>query len=168
MTLPDVAGAEDSDAVVIDGLLSLSRLMVGLAARTLGELNIDVTLTQYRVLIVLASRGPQRTVDLAEELGVQSSTVTRMCDRLIRKELVRRRQRPEDRRVAWLGLTEGGKELVGETMQRRRNEIARLVREVAVPQPEAVAAALTALVIAAGETPDPQWWDRWAESAKDA
>ncbi|MDT4915453.1 MAG: hypothetical protein QOH89_153, partial [Pseudonocardiales bacterium] len=126
--------------------------------------DVEVTLQQYRTLVVLASRGAQRTVDLAEELGVQPSTVTRMCDRLIRKKLVRRQQRENDRRVAWLCLTEGGKELVGDTMRRRRAEIAAYVEQIDVPDPGAMAAALTALVVAAGETPDPQWWQNWAAS----
>lgn len=145
--------------------MSISRVLIGLTARTLAERNVDVTLSQYRALVVLASRGPQRTMDLAVELGVQSSTATRMCDRLIRKGLVRRFQRPDDRRVSWLGLTGEGKDLVGQTMRQRRAAIAELVDAVALPEPATLAASLTALVIAAGEIPDPQWWDHWAASA---
>jgi hypothetical protein len=40
-------------------------VLVAVAARTLAALNVEVTLPQYRVLVALASRGPQRTVDLA-------------------------------------------------------------------------------------------------------
>jgi DNA-binding MarR family transcriptional regulator len=149
----------------VDALLSISRVLMALTARTLAERNPDVTVSQYRAMVVLASRGPQRTVDLAVELGVQSSTATRMCDRLIRKGLVRRFQRADDRRVSWLGLTEEGKDLVGSTMRQRRAAIAGLVAEVALAEPAALAAGLTALVVAAGETPDPQWWDNWAVSA---
>src|SRR3954447_16815158 len=119
---------------------------MGLTARTLAERNVDVTVSQYRALVVLASRGPQRTMDLAVELGVQSSTATRMCDRLIRKGLVRRFQRPDDRRVSWLGLTAEGKDLVGTPMRRRRSAIAELVHRVDLADPAALAAALTALV----------------------
>jgi DNA-binding MarR family transcriptional regulator len=150
---------------IVDALLSMSRVLMGLTARTLDERNVDVTLSQYRALVVLASRGPQRTMDLADELGVQSSTATRMCDRLIRKGLVRRFQRTEDRRVSWLGLTESGKDLIGSTMLRRRDAIIHLVSQVGGPVPDGVASVLTALVTAAGETPDPQWWEHWARSA---
>ena len=52
----------------------------------------EVTLPQYRALVVLASRGPQRIVDLAGFLDVTASTATRMCDRLVRKGLVRRQR----------------------------------------------------------------------------
>jgi DNA-binding MarR family transcriptional regulator len=159
--------AEDADPdqqAVVDALLATSRLLVALTARSLSELDVEVTLPQYRTLVVLASRGAQRTVDLAEELRVQPSTVTRMCDRLIRKKLVCREQRESDRRVAWLRLTESGKELVGDTMRRRRAEIAAYVERIDVPDPSAMAAALTALVVAAGEVPEPQWWRNWEAS----
>jgi DNA-binding MarR family transcriptional regulator len=156
--------APGSGEAIVDALLSMSRVLMGLTARTLDERNVDVTLTQYRALVVLASRGPQRTMDLAVELGVQSSTATRMCDRLIRKDLVRRFQRADDRRVSWLGLTETGKELIGDTMRRRRDAITQLVTKINSPIPDGVASVLTALVTAAGETPDPQWWDHWARS----
>ena len=74
---------------LIDALLSASRVMVALAARSLADLDADVTLPQYRALVVLASRGPQRVVDISTELGVNPSTGTRMCDRLVRKGLMR-------------------------------------------------------------------------------
>lgn len=161
-TVPDSA---TDNRQLVDALLSTSRVLVAATARAVSALDVDVTLPQYRLLVVLASRGPQRTVDLAHEFGVQSSTVTRMCDRLIRKGLVRRRQRPDDRRVAWLGLTEAGKDLVGVTMRRRRRELEQLVGMIELADPGPVSAALIALVEAAGEAPDPEWWDRWAVSA---
>ncbi len=159
------AGGVADDAVV-DALLSLSRVLVAIAARTLGELDADVTLPQYRTLVVLASYGPQRTVDVAAALGVRPSTVTRTSDRLIRRGLVQRHQRSTDRRVAWLALTEAGKALVGEVMHRRRAEIARLAAAVPLADPAALTGALVSLVEAAGEVPDPQWWGRWAVSTR--
>src|SRR3954452_10273924 len=89
---------------LVDALLSASRAMVALAARSLAGLDADVTLPQFRALVVLAARGPQRAVDIATELGVNPSTGTRMCDRLVRKGLVRRTRTAGDRRVVRLGL----------------------------------------------------------------
>ena len=123
-------------AELVGALASTSRLLMALTVRTLGAMDVDVSLSQFRTLVVLASRGPQRTVDLALELGVQSSTVTRNCDRLIRRKLVRRHQRPQDRRVSWLGLTEAGKELVGTTMRQRQAAIAQLAGGIDIPDPD--------------------------------
>src|SRR5690242_3700411 len=39
---------------LVEALLSASRVMVGLAARSLADLDSDVTLPQYRALVVLA------------------------------------------------------------------------------------------------------------------
>ena len=124
-----------------------------------------MTLVQLRALVVLASRGPQRTVDLAEELRVAPSTVTRMVDRLSGKGLVRRYRRRDDRRASWVILTESGRDLVGDVMRHRRDAIATLARRIAGRGPDALATALQAFVEAAGEVPDPLWWQRWRASA---
>jgi len=44
---------------VVDAVLSASRVLVAVAARSLSGVAEDVTLTQYRSLVVLASRGPR-------------------------------------------------------------------------------------------------------------
>lgn len=154
-----------SEDEVVGALLALSRVFVGLAARSLGDRDEEVTLAQFRTLVVLVSRGPQRIVDLAEELAVTSSTAVRMCNRLVRKGLVARQERPEDRRAAWMTLTPAGRELVGEVTRRRRDTIAALVADVSLTRPLAFAAVLNALVEAAGEPSDPEWQRRWANAA---
>lgn len=146
---------------VVDALLALSRVFVGMAARTLASLDDDVTLPQFRTLVVLVAHGPQRVVDLAQELAVTSSTATRMCNRLVRKGLVAREERPEDRRAAWVILTARGRDLVGEVMLRRRETIATLVGDLYLTRPLAFAATLNALIEAAGELPESQWRQRW-------
>jgi DNA-binding MarR family transcriptional regulator len=158
---------QDGDAAegeVTDALLALSRVFVGIAARSLAGLDADVTLAQFRALVVLASRGPQRAVDLALELDVTPSTATRMCDRLIRKGLGARHERPDDRRAAWVALTVAGRDLVGGVMRRRREMIAELVSELSLTRPLAFASVVNAVVEAAGEVPDAQWWRQWSES----
>lgn len=141
----------------MEALAALSRVLVGLTARSLGALDIDLTLSQYRTVVVLASRGPQRTTDLARELGVHPSTVTRVCDRLIRRGLVHREHGRRDRRVAWLTLTEQGGDLVERTIQRRSAELSKLVEATPVDGTEQVIRLLDALVTAAGELPERQW-----------
>lgn len=150
---------------VTDALLGASRVLVALAARSVADLDADVTLIQYRAMVVLASRGPQRTVDLAAELEVTPSTVTRMCDRLVRKDLVRRYRRVDDRRATWVGLTVAGRDLVGEVMRSRRQAIRQMVRAIPVADPHELAESLEAFVVAAGEVPESQWWQHWRVSA---
>ena len=54
--------------------------LVSIAARSIAEKAHEVTLAQFRALVVLQSRGPQSLQDLATELDVVPSTATRMCD----------------------------------------------------------------------------------------
>jgi DNA-binding MarR family transcriptional regulator len=146
---------------VVEALLAASRVMVALTAKSIATLDADVTLPQYRMLVVLAARGAQRTSDLAAELGVTPSTVTRTCDRLVRRGLAQRFQRVADRRVAWIALTEAGKRLIGEVMRQRRADVTRIAGLAGTHGSQAVVTALSAFVSAAGELPEAEWWRRW-------
>ena len=146
---------------VVDALLTASRALVGLAARSLADLDADVTLPQYRALVVVATRGPQRIVDIAAELGVNPSTGTRMCDRLVRKGLARRSRSTADRRAVRLSLTPAGRGLVEEVTRRRRDELARLVDALPDTSHEPLTLALRSFATAAGESLEADWWLGW-------
>jgi DNA-binding MarR family transcriptional regulator len=146
---------------VVGALLALSRVFVAETARSLSGLDEDVTLPQFRTLVVLVSRGPQRVADLARELDVTSSTAVRMCNRLVGKGLVARQERPDDRRVAWITLTAAGRDLVGDATRRRREGLAALIAELPMARPLTLASVLNAIVEVAGEVPDRQWWHQW-------
>src|SRR5690242_14026398 len=103
--------AASQDAVV-DSVLSASRALVAVAARSLAAAEEQVTLAQYRALVVLASRGRQRALDLAEALDVNQSTVTRMCDRLERKGLISRVRPADNRRIVITAISPVGRQLV--------------------------------------------------------
>jgi len=151
---------------LVEALLSASRVMVGLAARSLADLDSDVTLPQYRALVVLASRGPQRVVDISAELGVNSSTGTRMCERLVRKGLIRRERSDTDRREVRLTLTDSGEYLVEEVTRHRRAELVRIVDTVPEVWHEPLTTALRSLAVIAHELPDSEWWLGWHHRAE--
>jgi DNA-binding MarR family transcriptional regulator len=88
-----------ADEAVVDAVLLASRALIAIATQSLGQAAEDTTLAQYRALVVLASRGPQRMSDLSQALGVAPSTAGRMCDRLVRKGLARRQRDRADRRA---------------------------------------------------------------------
>ena len=87
------------DEAAVDAVVTASRALIGVATMSLGATAEETTLAQYRTLVVLSSRGPQRMVDLAAALGVTASTAGRMCDRLVRKGLIRRQRARADRRT---------------------------------------------------------------------
>jgi DNA-binding MarR family transcriptional regulator len=155
---PATAGTR---ADLVDALLSATRAMVALAARSLADLDAEVTLPQYRALVVLASRGPQRVVDISTELNVNPSTGTRMCDRLVRKGLVRRYRGSRDRREVRLSLTPAGRDLVREVTRRRRDELERIVDKLPAKWHQAATQALRTLADSTGEVPEREWWLGW-------
>jgi DNA-binding MarR family transcriptional regulator len=146
-----------TDEAVVDAVLMASRTLVAVAARSLGTAAEDTTLAQYRALVVLASRGPQRMGDLAEALGVTPSTAGRMCDRLVRKELIRRHRARADRRAVLVSITAAGRQVVDNATARRRELLAEILDRLPAAQQVAVAAAFEAFATAAGEVPDRQW-----------
>jgi DNA-binding MarR family transcriptional regulator len=146
---------------VTEAVLTASRALVAVAARSLVATEEQVTLAQYRVLVVLASQGPKRLADLAEALAVNPSTATRVCNRLVAKGLIRRPRAAGDRREIRVALTALGREVVDEVTARRRREIRRLVAAIPAPARSEVVSGLRALAHAAGEVPDPDWALGW-------
>ncbi|MGH9298170.1 MAG: MarR family winged helix-turn-helix transcriptional regulator [Acidimicrobiales bacterium] len=146
---------------LIDAVLRASRALVGVAARSITGVADDVTVPQYRALVVLASHGPQGMAGLASELGVSPSTATRMCDRLVRRGLVRRRISNEDRRQVRLALTSDGLALLEEVTAARRNEIERILGSLSRASRRQLVTSLTAFSEAAGELADEDWAAGW-------
>ncbi len=144
-------------------MLGASRALVAVAARSLADLAEDVTLPQYRALVELAARGPQRPADLASALGVDPSTATRMCDRLVRKQLVQRRRISADRRGVRISLTPAGRTLVEEVTLRRRAEIAQILQRMPRADRASALRALRVFADAAGEVPEQDWSLGWGQ-----
>jgi DNA-binding MarR family transcriptional regulator len=145
------------DDKTVDVVLTASRALVAVATRSLGAAAEDTTIAQYRALVVVASRGPQRMVDLAGLLDVTPSTAGRMCNRLVRKGLVRRHRAHADRRVVQVSITPAGRQVVDQATARRRVLLAAILAKLPPDQQLAVAAALESFAAVAGEIPDSQW-----------
>jgi DNA-binding MarR family transcriptional regulator len=150
-------GEQAVDAAVVDAVLTASRTLVGVATRSLGAAAEDTTIAQYRALVVLASRGPQRVVDLAAALDVAPSTAGRMSDRLVRKKMVRRHRARADRRSVLVSLTAAGRQVVDQATARRRVLVAGILAKLPAAEQRAVAAAFRSFAEAAGEIPESMW-----------
>ncbi|MFG2826911.1 MarR family winged helix-turn-helix transcriptional regulator [Streptomyces sp. NPDC048434] len=143
---------DDVDAVT-RAVLTASRLLVAVSARSLAEVEERVTLPQFRMLMVLSTRGATKLVALAELLRVAPSTAMRMVDRLITAGLADRQTNPDNRRDTLLRLTDEGRRTVEDVTGRRRAEISAIVERLAPRQRTALIKALTALNEAGGEPP---------------
>lgn len=152
------------DGEVVDAVVGASRALVAIAARSLGAAGEEVTLPQYRALVVLASRGPQRLIDLAGVLAVNASTATRMCDRLIRKGLIRRQRAAADRRTVRVSISGTGRELVAAVTARRRQDIEAIVERMTPQERTQLVATLSMFAQAAGEVPEQDWSLGWGHT----
>jgi DNA-binding MarR family transcriptional regulator len=120
---------EDLDAV-IGAVLRATQAFVGLALRSLDSAGTSITLAQYRMLAVLNVDDGQNVRDLAAGLGVDRSTATRMCNRLVSAGLIERTGDQADRRAVVISLTGEGRAVVAAVTRARRANVAALLRSL--------------------------------------
>jgi DNA-binding MarR family transcriptional regulator len=99
----------------LGGVLSSRKLQASMHTGAASML----TPTKLRALDVLAEDSV-RVGELADRVGVDDTTATRLIDRLAGAGLVERRDLPGDRRVSVIGLTAEGTELVAQVAVRRQ------------------------------------------------
>lgn len=148
--MPRFAQAESD---LVEAFLGASRALVGLALRSLAACDEDVSLHQFRIMVILQSRGPQRITDLAGLLQVNGSTATRHADRLTAKGLLRRRGTPGDARAVTVTLTRRGDHAVSRVLDARRAEIKAVLATMPTPDSDVLQRALRAFATALGEPP---------------
>ena len=135
----------------VDILQAATRVLAGVALRSLDVLGGTVTMPQFRMLAVLADLGRARSVQVARALGLEASTVTRLADRLVAAGHVVRGSEPGHRSVVTLELTATGRDLVSQVAAWREQELARILGQLPVVGRVQVTTALRQLVDAAGE-----------------
>ena len=112
---------------------------------------LDITVTQLRVLFILRDNSGAPAGFLADRLRVTPPTVTGLVDRLVRMGFVRREEDPEDRRLVRNFLTERGLQVVGEVEREGRAFLAKVFARLAPEQMSRLVTALEDLVAAAEE-----------------
>ena len=104
---------------LVDDILALYHLI----RRTSHPIHrAEITPEQYWLLRFLRRKGALSISELAEALGVTSSSVTTACKRLEKAGLVTRERQDDDERMVHVMLTSQGHEHV-EAWHRRRREI---------------------------------------------
>jgi len=136
---------------MVEALQAATRVLAGVALRSLDGLDEAVTLPQFRVLAVLADLGRARSGQVARALGLQASTVTRLADRLVATGHITRGSDPSHRGVVTLALTRDGQDLVDQVQDWRHRELSRFLSSLTPADREAATRALRQLVAAAGE-----------------
>jgi DNA-binding MarR family transcriptional regulator len=144
----------------VEALQEATRMLTGLALRSVEVPEGAVSLPQFRVLAVLAELGQARSARVAAALGLEPSTITRLADRLVAAGHVTRVMDPGNRSAVILELTGSGRRLAGEVTAWRQGELRRLLLCLEPAERAALTGALRRLVEAAGEGygPIPRGW----------
>ncbi len=143
---------------VLDGVMAGARVVSGVIAASLAEVEEAVTLPQLRVLVVAADLGALTMTDVADVLSVHASNATRQVERLVRSGLLDRRDDPQNRRHVRLTLTAAGQRLVETVLEHRREAFRHLLGTLPRATQVAVGEAMTRLAEAAGGRTDAQTW----------
>ena len=148
----------------VDAVMAAARVLVGVVAASVAEVDEEVSAPQLRVLVLTARRGPWNMAALAEALQVHASNATRTVDRLVGAGLVLRRESPVDRRNVELTLSRHGRELVRSVMEHRRRALEQVLRAMPAGRRRELVPALLAFAEAAGEPPANGMWPDLTES----
>jgi len=122
-----------------------------LRVRTWKEL--ELTVTQLRVLLILRETPGAPAGLLAERLRVTPPTVTGLVDRLVRMGVVRREEDSKDRRLVRNVLTDRGQEVLGEVEREGRAFLTELFERLSADQLSHLVESLDALATAADTLP---------------
>jgi len=155
VTRQTTAAADRED--VVDAFITVSRALVGIAVRSINAAPVEVTLTQHRLLVLLATRGDQTVKALAEQLEVNASNASRLCDRLQRLGMLARDRSSSDGREVVVSLSADGRKLLETVRTHRRDDVQRVLSQMSRTDLDTMMGALTAFGDAAHEIGEAEW-----------
>ncbi len=91
-------------------------------------LELDVTMTQLKIMFLLFVDGRRRMSDLAADLGVTLATASGLADRLVERGFVVRESQPDDRRVVLCRLSNSGTKAISRIWQTAADRLRGLLR----------------------------------------
>lgn len=136
--------------------MSASRVITAAVVASLAGADTDVTVPGLRVLVILDAHGPLNLSGLADVLGVNPSNASRACDRLAESGLLERAANAQDRRQVTLSLTAAGRTLMDRLMERRREILGAVVREMTAADRAGLMSGLRAFNTAAEAASGPE------------
>jgi DNA-binding MarR family transcriptional regulator len=96
------------------GALEMRLLALGLPEQTSSLLDYDLTLQQLRTFAYILAHGQTPISKVADALGIKPNVATGIIQRLVDRELVERREDPQDRRIRLVTVTSRGLALIDE------------------------------------------------------
>ena len=144
----DLSGVSDSTERLVRCMHHLHRLT---SARIMGTLQHslqgeDVSFTQMTALYKVRAFAPISVTTLAEHLGVSLPATSQLIQELVRRELMERRENPDNRREKLLALSGKGQEFLSLKERAMMGAYAEVFGQVNPTTLNAATQALTALI----------------------
>lgn len=105
----------------------------------------DLSVPQFRALAFLDRHPGASLSAMAEHLGVTRATASAIAERLVQRNLVDRRERPEERRHVVLKLTQEGSDYLQQVRNTSRAEIAKIFASLSAKQRQRIVEGLSML-----------------------
>lgn len=147
----------DEDDAAVSAFLDASRALIGIAVHSVHAVPGELTVTQYRLLAVVAAEGPLTISHVARQLGVAQSNATRLCDRLQRLRFLERNRSAADRRVVLVDVTAAGREVVDVATEVRRRQIRLVLGAMSPPARQRALRGVAEFNRAAGALEEHPW-----------
>jgi DNA-binding MarR family transcriptional regulator len=144
--------SDSDDSGDVAALELLTRAMVGLTMRSVDVLGGEVSLPQFRLLLVLSGLGRVASSRLATEMGIGASSVTRLADKLEAAGLLTRGADPRSRSVVTLEATAAGVQLVARVVVRRQELLEEVLGQMTAGERAEVARVARRFADLAGDT----------------
>ena len=112
-------------------------------------LNLDLTMLQFKIMLLLYTNGSIRIGDIASKTGVSVAAMTGITDRLEMKKLLVREHSSEDRRVVVCSLTDEGRYWVGRLWKSSKDRWELIMSRMTLENLEVFNSALRVILEAA-------------------
>ncbi len=106
---------------------------------------LDLSMAQFKTLMLIGSSGGLTGRDLAQRLGVGPSAITPLVDRLVLHGYVHREEDLADRRVTWARLTAAGQGVFEQILSAGHDQFDALVAQLSPEERGLVERALETL-----------------------
>jgi DNA-binding MarR family transcriptional regulator len=104
-----------------------------------------ISVSQCYALDALGEHGEMTMVQLARKMFLDKSTMTRVVDGLVQRELAARRFDDTDRRIIWVTLTAAGRKLLEEIRAQQINSFRQILEHISPPERQHLIAVLESL-----------------------
>ncbi|GGC88663.1 hypothetical protein GCM10011512_14540 [Tersicoccus solisilvae] len=117
---------EGTAAALVEQIMRLQRTVKHVTSRSMAAAD-GVGMAHVGILFMLCSSSERRATDLADDLGIGTSALSRQISALEERGLLSRRPDPDDGRASLLSVTDSGRDLVGTVTAERTQRLTDLL-----------------------------------------